>query len=149
MIQFLLAAEKDTKEIIEQHQHVPMLGGRRKKSKNKRIRRRLAQQQREENPEQVSLDHAGAGPDRECPGGSRSHGGAASSHQLPTDPATPGSHKRHREHSTPTSDQPQSPRPRFEDFPRPEGYPDIVSDSDLDTEPPDKDIPVSVIDDVL
>ena len=99
MIQFLLDSDKGIKDKTEQHPHVPLLGGRHTKSKNKRIRRRLAMHQKDD--EQVPLGHVGSGPGLECHGGGTRHGGAASSHQIPQDPASPESLKRPREHDTP------------------------------------------------
>ena len=75
------------------------------------------------------------------PASSASQSSASASSQSPApEPTTPGSHKRPRELSTPSSDGPQSPHARTEEFPRAEGYPDIPSDSDLDSDPPDLDI---------
>ena len=65
---------------------------------------------------------------------------SASSQSTAPEPTSPGSQKRPRELSTPSSDGPQSPHARTEEFPRAEGYPDIPSDSDLDSDPPDLDI---------
>ena len=89
----------------------------------------------------VPLNNAGADQERRPPDSSVSHSSASTSSQQPTpEPNSPGSHKRPREFNTPSSDGPQSPHARTEEFPRAEGYPDLVSDSDLEHDPPDLDI---------
>ena len=90
------------------------------------------QRQEEETNEPVQLTKQGADQEHRHPASSASQSSASASFQSPTpEPTSPGSHKRPRELSTPSSDGPQSPHARTEEFPRAEGYPDLLSDSDF------------------
>ena len=97
MIQFLLATKEEANEMAKQHPHVPLLGGRRKKTKNKRIRKRLAMQRQEGifEPEQLKRQEAEQDQGRPARPVSQSSASASSQSTAP-EPTSPGSQKRPR-----------------------------------------------------